>query len=356
MNANHIRDYNKKTKFRGDDNMRNFSTYTYIKWNSMLYCGLIFSMVFVASSFLVSFDANGFGSVARAIAREVVEYISRKGGSEILESISKKVGKEAFEELAERTVKEVGEEGAKKMMNELGEQIIKHGDDVFIAANKYGSKNILNILKEVPEETCKKALRAVLNRGDELVPAVQKFGKEIIEVEVKHPGLSTRIAEKLGKEGLTVSKNLSTEQMVKILKRDDILQTLTNEGKESLVKAINSSQKNSIIDVFENHPNVTNAITRLLSLGIITTGAVIGIDKLSHSEVNGDRISLFHDVNTTQNPDGNIAKSINTKPGGFFSEAGKGAKWMFIIIGCSFAGIILLKGVSYLRKSAKNMK
>lgn len=350
---NHIKDYNKKTKFRGDDNMRNFSTYTYIKRNGNLYYGLIFCIIFIAGSFLISFDANGFGSVARAIAREVVEYISRKGGSEILESISKKVGKEAFEELSERTIKEVGEEGAKKMMKELGEQVLKHGDDVFIAANKYGSKRILNIIKEVPEEASKKALRAILNQGDELVPAFQKFGKEIIEVELQHPGLSTKIAEKLGKEGLTVSKNLSTEQMVKVLKRDDILQTLTNEGKESLVKAINSSQKDSIIDVFENHPNVTKAITRLLSLGVITTGTVIGVDKLAHSEVNGDRISPFHDITTTQNPDGSIAKSVNTKPGGFFSEAGKGAKWMFVIIGGSFAGIFFLKGLSYLRKSNK---
>ncbi|MGC9052723.1 MAG: hypothetical protein ACP5KS_02440, partial [Candidatus Hydrogenedens sp.] len=127
-----------------------------------------------------------------------------------------------------------GEEGAKKLLKELGEQMLKHGDDVFLVARKYGLSQTLRILKEVPEETGKKAIKAMLNRGDELVPLVKKFGKEILEVEAKHPGLGKQVAEELGEGDLKVVKNLDTNQVITVLRRKDILDNLTEKGKRVL--------------------------------------------------------------------------------------------------------------------------
>lgn len=306
------------------------------------------------------------GPTARTITKEIFEFLAKKGGKEFAENVGKKVGKEAIEELAEKTVKEIGEEGAKKLFRELSEQAIKHGDDVFVVAKKYGTSQTVKLLRELSEESAKKATKSLLNRGDELMPLVRKFGKEVLEIEAKHPGLSTRIVNEFGEEGLKAMKEIRTDQVIKILRREDILRSLTPEAKRELCRQITKPGKaEKITDIFER----LKVVDALKQITIILGGTYIVSEKLLSSDVHKvlpdgsvvkDEISILSTTQRKYSPEGKVEEENitgiigNLVNGikGLFSE--KGGLYFALLAGTGIGLFFVIRGLTPLLTKAKN--
>ncbi len=319
---------------------------------------IVLSLLLVVGVLSLNFNTHAIvGPIAKGIVKEILEFIGEKGGKEVLESVGKKVSKEAMEELAEKTIKEVGEEGAKKVFKELGEQALKHGDDAFLVARKYGVQQTVHLLKELPEETGKKAVKAFLNRGDELMPLAQRFGKEVIEMEVKHPGLTKQVAVEFGEQGIKSLKNCDTNQIITLLRRKDILNNLTPEGKAVLCQKVSqSSTWNNIVDIFEKHPKTTDALVKLSailgSVYIISEKALSSDIKkvLPDGRVVDEEVSIFQNRDITYNQDGSMVESNRDPITNLFkkiADSGKniGIHYLVIFIGAGIGLFFVLRGL-----------
>jgi|GEM_PF-2193002 len=290
----------------------------------------------------------------KEITEEVFELVLKKGGKEFAEGVGKKVGKEAVEEMTERAIREVGEEGAKRLMRELGEQAIKHGDDVFLVAKRFGVSRVMHVLREMPEATGKQAVKALLNRGDELMPLVQRVGKEVLEVEVKHPGLAKRVFENFGQDGLKAVKNFSTDRSILLLKRSDVINGLSPEIRRTFWERLKEGTGDTvkeIFDIFERHPNVTDAIKKIT---IVLGGTYIVADKLGTSEmerrlpdgsVEKEKMSILGSKTKIYNPDG----SIEEKTGGgliegFKEGSSRGIFILCVLVGIGIGGYFIIRG------------
>ncbi len=309
----------------------------------------------------LSFNLNTHAVVGKAIkeiVEEGLEYLLKKGGQEVVESLEKKVGKEMMKEMTERAVREVGEEGAKRLFRELGEQALRHGDDAFLVASRYGVSETVKMLKELPEEMAKSSMKALLNRGDDLMPLVRRFGSEILEVEAKHPGLSPHIAREFGDEGLKVMKNYRTEQVLQILRRKDILNSLTNEGKKELCRKLDIPRTaEQIIYIFEKNPDRTNALVQLSKVIGGVGGVYIVSEKFLSSDIKKqlpdgkvvtDEISVLQNKTIKQNPDGSIEENTLSIIGSLVYGLvhGGGVFYFFIIVGTAIGLFFIIRGLA----------
>ncbi len=326
---------------------------------SMISTMFVMLIVFTGAVF-ISVDTHAIVSkVIKEIAEEVFEYAFKKGGKEFAEGLGKKVGKEAMEEITEKAMREAGEAGAKKLMRELSEQAVKYGDDMFLVARKYGVSHTTTMLRGLSKETGEKAVKVLLNRGDDLMPLVNRFGQEVLEVEVRHPGLTPKLVQEFGENGLRMAKNLTTPQVRTLAKRSDILECLTEEGKKKLCEEVSKPGIGTqILDIFEKHPKTTEALWKLSAILGVT---YITADKLGRSEVNvqlpdgrivKDKVSIFDRKR-------DISGVYSLGEQGMFDRIGNGIYMLCIILGIGVGSYFVIKGatpiiVAYRRKKLES--
>ena len=161
----------------------------------------VFATIIICLSIFYSstIEAN---PIARIGVREFLENLARK-------ETGKVISKGALD-VAETTIQKYGKTyGLEKMMEitthgglDIFEAFARHGDDVF----KYAAK--------VSPKGCK----ALASNADTLLPLAKKIGPEVIELEAKAPGLSNKIFQAFGEQGVRdIATHVPAKDITKLL-------------------------------------------------------------------------------------------------------------------------------------------
>jgi len=239
------------------------------------------SVLLITGLFLISF--HGYAQIATItkfggkLASELIEFVIKKGGKELGEEVIKKVGKETIEEISEKAVKELGEAGAKTFIKELGEKTVRYGtSDVIWMVKKYGVKqsdDILKLFGSLSDDVARAGIRVARSYTDDFTKLMSQYGKEFIEAEIKHPGLSEPVGKLLGKEGVSVTKNLSRNQVITLVRNESKLTNLSPDDKLKILTGLKNSSQ-ATIEVIEKAKTKNDLILGLAKIG--TAGAVGG--------------------------------------------------------------------------------
>lgn len=130
-----------------------------------------------------------------AMARELVEFVSRRFG------------------------KEVAEEGSEILTRKVENLLVKYGDDVAEAVRKVGPRSV-QLLDNATAEGVEQSARLLAKHGDDAIWVVanqsrrtiaSKFGDDAAEAMIKHGEIAEPILELAGKSGAAALRNVSTK-------------------------------------------------------------------------------------------------------------------------------------------------
>ncbi len=171
---------------------------------------------------------------ARAAVKEAVEAITRSGAKQGAEAVAKDLaqfgGEAAVRETLERVGAEAGEVGVKRLAS-LAERC---GIDALRAARAVPSGQIDAVLAAADDlartapDLAAPALRALSREGEgqALSALTARFGKDALEAAARHPGVGTSLVGRLGPEGATAARAMSTDQVIAALRHADDIAAL----------------------------------------------------------------------------------------------------------------------------------
>ena len=136
-----------------------------------------------------------FAQGKAAMARELVEFVSRRFG------------------------KEVAEEGTEVLTRKVESLLVKYGDDVAEAVRKVGPRSV-QLLDNAAAEGVEQSARLLAKHGDDAIWVVanqsrraiaSKLGDEAAEAMIKHGEIAEPILELAGQSGAAALRNVSTK-------------------------------------------------------------------------------------------------------------------------------------------------
>jgi len=289
------------------------------------------SVLLITGLFLISFQ--GYAQIAtitkfgEKLASELIEFVIKKGGKELGEEVIKKVGKETIEEISEKAVKELGESGAKTFIKELGTKTVRYGtSDVIWMVNKYGVKQTDDILKlfgSLSDDVARAGIQFARSHPDDFSKLISQYGKEFIEAEIKHPGLSAPVGKLLGKEGVSQMKNLSRDQVLTLLRNESKLTNLSPGDKSKILTGLKNSPQ-AILETIDKAKTKNDLILGLAKIATAGAVAVYAIKEFSepkpHSETtspDGTKKTEYSSTLTSQLGEG-INKAVEKIGQGLF--------------------------------------
>jgi hypothetical protein len=187
---------------------------------------------------------------------------AKKAGGELGEAIIKKFGVKGSQELAAFGGEHAVQVLLTKASAEGGEQLV---GKIMSYGSKYGVQSLkvigraparmVKALDRLPPGRVQQALWAVERNPEAATRLVGSRGPEAIACLVKHPGLGVELLEKFGKDGVKLSRQLSTEQVGSLLKHGDDIVKLPKATRDSVVDAIGKNTAASLA-FLEKHPRV----------------------------------------------------------------------------------------------------
>lgn len=205
----------------------------------------VFATITICLSIFYSSTAEAT-PIVRIGVREFLENLARK-------ETGKVVSKSALD-AAESAIQKYGKTyGLEKMM-----EITTHGGlDIFEALARHGD-DVIKYATKVSPKGCK----ALASNADKLLPLAKKIGPEVIELEAKAPGLSYKIFQAFGEQGV---RDISTIVPAKDLTK------LSHFGEMADSKAT----RQLLLDLYKkNGPSIFQKIP---PGAILATGAAGGI-------------------------------------------------------------------------------
>ncbi len=138
---------------------------------------------------------NVFAQSKAAMARELVEFVSRRFG------------------------KEVAEEGSEVLTRKVESLLVKYGDDVAEAVRKVGPRSV-QLLDDAAAEGVQQSARLLAKHGDEAIWVVgnqsrraiaAKLGDDAAEAMIKHGEIAEPVLEMAGQSAAIALRNVSTK-------------------------------------------------------------------------------------------------------------------------------------------------
>ena len=139
--------------------------------------------------------SNGFAQSKAAMARELVEFVSRRFG------------------------KEVAEEGSEVLTRKVESLLVKYGDEVAEAVRKVGPRSI-QLLDDAAAEGVQQSARLLAKHGDEAIWVVgnqgrraiaAKLGDDAAEAMIKHGEIAEPVLAMAGQSAASALRNVSTK-------------------------------------------------------------------------------------------------------------------------------------------------
>jgi len=202
--------------------------------------------------------------------------------------------KEAAEEGSEKLVKEVGAEllqrvsaklvrdGRESAVTEASELAAKHGPDVVRALdNVPNPAKVVQALGELPGEEVSTASARLAsgNRGQQLARATEEFGVQVLQAEIKHPGVGMELVRVWPDSGAALARQLSREEAVTLGKYLDDLQSVPQEQRAGLLQVIQSDKEHFfgwLGNFIEEHPGQTIGSATFLAAFLPNSQRILG--------------------------------------------------------------------------------
>lgn len=211
---------------------------------------IVFLVWIIIFTLQPTFAFCSIGSFLSKPVREAFEYIFKKSTTQGLKELAEIGGEKAVQEVLEQAVKEGGEQMAER----VAFYTVKYGANALKAISRSPGR-IIKALDEIPESMVRPALGAIEREGDSLVKLVNAYGKESLELAAKHPGVGSKIVEKLGDDGIRIAKNLTNDQAIVLARASDTIAKLPKRDQVKVYEILLKSAGEAL-DYLEKHPKI----------------------------------------------------------------------------------------------------
>ncbi|MBL0922615.1 MAG: hypothetical protein IBJ10_10885 [Phycisphaerales bacterium] len=198
------------------------------------------------------------GAAARAAARELVEKFSRRAGVEGAEALSRELAEFGGEAAVREALERVAAESGEATMRRAAALAQRHGLDAVRAVRRLpagASGPVIEAVEQTAPELVGPALRALAREGEgeALAQLTARFGPHALEAAARHPGVGTPLVQKLGAEGVELSRTLSTNQAMAVTRQADAIAALPAAERRGVLHVI-SSQPAKAAAFLDKHP------------------------------------------------------------------------------------------------------
>jgi hypothetical protein len=184
----------------------------------------------------------------RGVVEEGVELIFKRAGREAAQELTQTGGRVAVRE----TLQKAASEGGEGLVRKTTAYGIEHGPVALRAIGRSPSK-MVGALDTLAADLRPAALRAVERDPAVVTRLVDRYGSEALEAAVKQPGVGPVLGEKLGQEGLAVSKTLTTDQAIVVARHADEIAKLPAPQQAKLMARLKSNAA-GVVGYLEKHP------------------------------------------------------------------------------------------------------
>lgn len=187
---------------------------------------------------------------ANKAARELAEWIAKKGGKSATRELAEYGGEKALRETLEKVAHESGEDVAERMFKLTKE----HGILTFKSlAND--PEVLTDALERVPRHLSNQAARALERNTDELVELVAKYGADALELAARQPGVGPTMLARFGEGIIPVGRELTEKQFMDFTRYADYFARMPDSVRAQNLDFF-SKNPQKVLDFLEAHPNI----------------------------------------------------------------------------------------------------
>ncbi len=207
------------------------------------------------------------GGAALRAAEELGEAILRRGGTEAAGELARIGGQKAVQELMEQAAKEGGE----ALMKQSAQLVEKHGV-LALNALRGAPGAVVRAVDGMPVELAEQGLRAIVREPAVMQGMVREFGSAALETAAKHPGLAGTISGSMGREGLDIARQVTTQEATILARHADDIAKLSASERAGVMSLLKQAPGKTLAWM-ERHP-------KLLIAGSATTAVVLARKEL----------------------------------------------------------------------------
>ncbi len=207
-----------------------------------------------------------------------MRFFSNEAAEEGSEKLAKEVGPELLQRVSAKLIRDGGESAVTK----ASELAAKHGPDVVRALdNVPNPAKIVQALGELPgEEVSTAAARlASGSRGQQLAKATEEFGAQVLQAEIKHPGIGMELVRVWPDSGAALARQLSREEALTLGKYLEDLRGISPEQQAGLLRVIQSDKERFfgwLGNFIEEHPGKSIGSTTFLAAFLPNSERILG--------------------------------------------------------------------------------
>ena len=210
-------------------------------------------------------------SVARELVEQATEQIFKAAGREGIEQLTAMGGRTAVREVLEQSSREGGEQLVKRV-TQYG---VEEGPAA-LRAIRFAPAKMVDALDGLSPELRQAGLRAVERDPQALANLVKQYGSGAVEVAARHPGVGEQLVGKLGPDGISLGRKLTTDESIVAARYADDIAALGPAERQGIVAKILRSPK-PVLDYLETHPR------------ILRTAAGVAVVMAVKDDILGDR-------------------------------------------------------------------
>jgi shikimate 5-dehydrogenase len=190
-------------------------------------------------------------------------FVARDAATALSDQVAKLGGKTAIEDFSTR----IAAEGGDAALGRAAHVIEEFGPAALTTLAKIPHPaSVLKVLDELSPDEARGAI-SYLGRADgaALAEATDRFGAAALRLELRHPGVGTKIAQDLGAGGIAVARQLPTDQAIVLARKSSEIAALP-EAQRSALLARAARHASDFVDFLESHPKFvfTVAATTIL--------------------------------------------------------------------------------------------
>ncbi|WP_207397531.1 hypothetical protein [Bremerella alba] len=207
-----------------------------------------------------------------------MRFFSKEAAEEGSEKLVKEVGPELLQRVSAKLVRDGGE----SVVTEASELAAKHGPDVIRALdNAPAPTKIVQALGELPAEEVSAAAARLASgrRGRQLAKTTEEFGAQVLQAEIKHPGVGMELVRVWPDSGAALGRQLSREETLTLGKYLEDLQSVPQEQRAGLFQVIQSDKERFFAWLgrfLEEHPGKTIGSATFLAAFLPNSERILG--------------------------------------------------------------------------------
>ena len=208
------------------------------------------SIVFALLLAVIAPKARGQVSVVREMVEEGTEQIFRSAGRQGLEELTEMGGRTAVREVLQQSSREGGEQ--------LVKRVTAYGVEdgpMALRAIRLSPAKVVTALDDLSPGLRSAGLRAIDRDPQPILLLVKRYGGGALEVEARHPGVGGQLVQSLGDDGISLARNLSTDQAVVAARSADDISRLGPAERQGVIGKILRSPA-PVLDYLETHPHI----------------------------------------------------------------------------------------------------